>query len=148
MTVAPVTCAPTRRTSGTGRGLGIVTSGKAHLDVVDGLARIGLSLERAGELGISIYKVAMPYPLEPVGVLEFVEGLDEVLLRFEVVVEGALRNADGNDDLVHRSGVVALMGEEPLGHIEGVRLLGYFLARSPTPIVTAVTCVDDHRPHR
>ena len=69
-----------RRGGTTGRGLGIIASGKAHLDVLDGLARLGIGPDRAAELGISLYKVAMPYPLEPDGVLEFVDGLDEVIV--------------------------------------------------------------------
>src|SRR5690606_32400163 len=69
-----------KRPGPTNRGLGIIASGKAFLDVVDGLARLGIDLERAAELGISVYKVAMPYPLEPLGALEFVDGLDEVLV--------------------------------------------------------------------
>ncbi|MCW0216511.1 MAG: indolepyruvate ferredoxin oxidoreductase family protein [Pseudonocardia sp.] len=66
---------------GTGRhGLGIVASGKAFLDVQEGLARLGLTPERAAGLGISVYKVAMPWPLEPEGILEFADGLDELLV--------------------------------------------------------------------
>ena len=38
------------------------------------------SADQAAELGVSLYKVAMPYPLEPDGVLEFVDGLDEVIV--------------------------------------------------------------------
>jgi indolepyruvate ferredoxin oxidoreductase len=69
-----------KRPGPTHRGLGIIASGKAYLDVLDGLARLGLDVDRAAALGISVYKVAMPYPLEPLGVLEFVDGLDEVLV--------------------------------------------------------------------
>lgn len=71
---------PSTRPGPARRGLGIVTSGKAYLDVMDALARLRLTPERAAELGVSVYKVAMPWPLEPEGVLEFVDGLDEVLV--------------------------------------------------------------------
>jgi indolepyruvate ferredoxin oxidoreductase len=62
------------------RRLGIVASGKAYLDVLDGLERLGLGPQRAAQLGISVYKVVMPWPLEPEGITEFVTGLDEVLV--------------------------------------------------------------------
>ncbi|MGD9701559.1 MAG: indolepyruvate ferredoxin oxidoreductase family protein [Acidimicrobiia bacterium] len=71
---------PATRSTGTGRGLGIIAAGKAYLDVKDALDRCGLSLEQAQQLGISIYKPAMTWPIEPQGVLEFVDGLDEVLV--------------------------------------------------------------------
>jgi indolepyruvate ferredoxin oxidoreductase len=62
------------------RRLGIVTAGKASLDVHDALARLGLSDERARELGISVYKLAMTWPLDPVGLLEFADGHEEILV--------------------------------------------------------------------
>jgi len=62
------------------RRLGIVTTGKAHLDVLQALAELGIDEERAQQLGLSIYKVAMSWPLEPVGVRHFAEGLEDVLV--------------------------------------------------------------------
>jgi indolepyruvate ferredoxin oxidoreductase len=62
------------------RRLGIVTTGKAHLDLLQALAELGIDEERANEIGLSIYKVAMPWPLEPVGMRHFAEGLEDVLV--------------------------------------------------------------------
>jgi len=62
------------------RRLGIVTTGKAHLDLLQALAELGIDEERAHELGLSIYKVAVSWPLEPVGVRHFAEGLEDVLV--------------------------------------------------------------------
>ena len=62
------------------RRLGIVTSGKAYLDVRQALDELGLDEGRAADLGLSIYKVAMPWPLEPEGARRFCAGLDEVLV--------------------------------------------------------------------
>jgi indolepyruvate ferredoxin oxidoreductase len=62
------------------RRLGIVTTGKAYLDVRQALEELGLDDDRAVELGLSIYKVAMPWPLEPVGARRFAEGLDELIV--------------------------------------------------------------------
>ena len=60
--------------------IGIVSSGKALLDVHEALESLGLSPERAADLGVSLYKVAMPWPLEPEGIREFVDGLDELVV--------------------------------------------------------------------
>jgi len=57
--------------------LGIVTTGKASLDVLQALEDLGLDPQAAG---IRIYKVAMPWPLETSGILEFAQGLDEILV--------------------------------------------------------------------
>jgi indolepyruvate ferredoxin oxidoreductase len=62
------------------RRLGIVTTGKAYLDVRQALEELGIDAARAGELGLSIYKIAMPWPLEPVAARAFASGLDEVIV--------------------------------------------------------------------
>jgi indolepyruvate ferredoxin oxidoreductase len=62
------------------RRFGIVTTGKAHLDTLQALEDLGITLERARELGIAIYKVGMSWPLEPHGIAEFARGLDEILV--------------------------------------------------------------------
>ncbi|HDS1738636.1 indolepyruvate ferredoxin oxidoreductase family protein [Pseudomonas putida] len=64
------------------RRLGIVTAGKAYLDVRQALADLGLDDQRCEQLGIRLYKPAMIWPLEPEGVLAFGEG-SEVLLVVE-----------------------------------------------------------------
>ncbi len=65
---------------GAHRRLGIVTTGKAYLDVRAALDALGIDERRAVELGLAVYKVAMPWPLEPTGIVEFAEGCDEVLV--------------------------------------------------------------------
>lgn len=67
-----VICSPARR-------LGIVTSGKAYLDVMQALDELALDTEACRRLGVSVYKVAMPWPLEPVNALAFANGQREVL---------------------------------------------------------------------
>jgi indolepyruvate ferredoxin oxidoreductase len=62
------------------RRLGIVTTGKAYLDVRQALDELGISEARAAELGLSLYKVGMSWPLEPVRARDFAEGLEEVLV--------------------------------------------------------------------
>ena len=41
---------------------------------------LGITEEDAAEIGIRVYKVAMPWPLEPEGVRQFAEGLEEILV--------------------------------------------------------------------
>jgi indolepyruvate ferredoxin oxidoreductase len=62
------------------RRLGIVTAGKAYLDVRQALDELGIDAARAQDLGLCIYKVAMTWPLEPVGARGFAEGLEDVLV--------------------------------------------------------------------
>src|SRR5262245_44142094 len=60
--------------------LGIATSGKSYQDVRQALADLGISDQDAAEMGLRVYKVAMPWPLEPEGVRHFAEGLEEILV--------------------------------------------------------------------
>ena len=60
--------------------LGIVTTGKAYLDVIQALADLGLGETEREAIGLTVYKVAMPWPLEPEGIFEFAAGLEEILV--------------------------------------------------------------------
>ncbi|MES2038471.1 MAG: indolepyruvate ferredoxin oxidoreductase family protein [Pseudomonadota bacterium] len=60
--------------------LGIVASGKSYLDVLEALEELGIDEKFAAEIGIRLFKVSMPWPLEPDGVREFAQGLDEILV--------------------------------------------------------------------
>jgi len=60
--------------------LGIITSGKSYLDVRQALDDLGITETDAAEIGLRVFKVAMPWPLEPEGVRQFAEGLEEILV--------------------------------------------------------------------
>ncbi|MGV7211164.1 indolepyruvate ferredoxin oxidoreductase family protein [Oxalobacteraceae bacterium A2-2] len=60
--------------------LGIIASGKSYLDVLEALEELGVDEAMAARVGLRLYKVAMPWPLEPDGVREFAQGLDEILV--------------------------------------------------------------------
>lgn len=60
--------------------LGIIASGKSYMDVLEALEELNIDEAFAAELGIRLFKVAMPWPLEPDGVREFAKGLDEILV--------------------------------------------------------------------
>jgi len=60
--------------------LGIVASGKSYRDVLEALEELGIDAEEAGRIGIRLFKVAMPWPLEPDSIREFADGLEEILV--------------------------------------------------------------------
>ena len=62
-----------------GARLGIVTTGKTYLDVLQALEDLGLDSARAAQRGLALYKVGMPWPLEPVGIRSFCVGLETVI---------------------------------------------------------------------
>jgi len=59
---------------------GIVATGKAFEDVRQALTELGIDESAAQLIGLRLYKVRMPWPLEPEGIRAFSEGLDEVLI--------------------------------------------------------------------
>ena len=60
--------------------LGIITLGKSYLDVRQALDSLGIDEVKAAKLGIRLYKVACPWPLEPEGLKRFADGLDMILV--------------------------------------------------------------------
>jgi len=60
--------------------LGIVTTGKSHLDTLQALENLGIDRRRAAALGIRLLKIGMSWPLEPEIVKALVAGVDEVLV--------------------------------------------------------------------
>ena len=74
--------------------LGIVTTGKAYLDVRQAFDELGLTAEMAADMGIRLYKVAMTWPLEPQGAMAFAKGLEEIVVIEEKrpILEDQLRN--------------------------------------------------------
>jgi indolepyruvate ferredoxin oxidoreductase len=83
------------RADGEPARLGIVSTGKSWLDTMQALADLGIDDATAKAIGLRVYKVAMPWPLEPVGIREFCAGCDEILVIEEKrsLVEAQLRDA-------------------------------------------------------
>jgi indolepyruvate ferredoxin oxidoreductase len=59
---------------------GIVTTGKAHLDLMEALSLLGLTERECRRIGIDIYKVGMVWPLAHHDALEFVREKREILV--------------------------------------------------------------------
>ena len=74
--------------------LGIVTTGKAYLDVRQALEDLGIDDDLAAAMGLRLYKVALTWPLEPQGIRRFAHGLEEILVVEEKrpVVEQQLKD--------------------------------------------------------
>ena len=72
---------------------GVITTGKAHLDVMEALALLGIDEARAREFGIDIYKIALVWPLENEGAERFMAGKEEVLVVEEKrgIIESQLK---------------------------------------------------------
>ena len=60
--------------------LGIITVGKSYLDVRQALDDIGIDEARAGQLGIRLFKIACPWPLDLEHVRDFAKDLDMVIV--------------------------------------------------------------------
>ena len=60
--------------------IGIATVGKSYLDVRLALDELGIDEVRANDLGLRIWKVACPWPLETQGLHEFAKGLDLIMV--------------------------------------------------------------------
>ncbi|HRF83281.1 MAG TPA: indolepyruvate ferredoxin oxidoreductase family protein, partial [Pseudoxanthomonas sp.] len=60
--------------------LGIVTTGKSYLDVLQALEYLGLDEDACRDIGIRVYKVGMTWPLEPEGIARFARGLEDIVV--------------------------------------------------------------------
>jgi indolepyruvate ferredoxin oxidoreductase len=67
---------------------GIMASGKSYEDIRQAMRELGITPAVAAKIGIRLYKIGMPWPLEPEGVRNFAVGLEEIFIveeRREIV---------------------------------------------------------------
>ncbi|SMF50719.1 indolepyruvate ferredoxin oxidoreductase [Azospirillum oryzae] len=83
-----------RTVLGKGGWLRIVTTGKAHLDLMEALRVLGIGPVEAAEIGLSVHKIGLSWPLEPDFALSVARGAEEILVVEEKapVVEGQLKD--------------------------------------------------------
>lgn len=111
----------------------IVTLGKAHQDAMQALDLLGIGEDEAEALGISIYKVAMSWPLAADPLIAFADGAQEILVveekgaTVEDQLKAALYNKPGKRPAV--SGKV-----QP----DGTRLLPATMELSPLQVAEAI----------
>ncbi|MCC0029287.1 MAG: indolepyruvate ferredoxin oxidoreductase family protein [Brucellaceae bacterium] len=60
--------------------LGIITVGKSYLDVRQALDDIGIDEKTANRIGLRLFKVACPWPLDLEHIKEFARGLDTIIV--------------------------------------------------------------------
>ncbi len=92
---------------------GIVTTGKSYLDLRQALEDLGIDEAFAAEVGLTVYKVALAWPLEREGIRQFAEGLDEILVVEEkrALIENQLKEQLYNWDAAKRPRIVGKFDE-------------------------------------
>ncbi len=93
--------------------LGIVTTGKSYLDVLQALEYLGLDRRACEEIGIRVYKVGMTWPLEPIGIREFARGLEDIIVVEEKrsFIESQMKEHMYNWDHATRPSIVGKYDE-------------------------------------
>ncbi len=89
--------------------LGIASLGKSWLDTLGALDLLGIDEKRAADLGLRLYKVAAPWPLEPEGVSRFAAGLETILVVEE---KRSLVETQLKEQLYGRANVPAVVGKK------------------------------------
>jgi indolepyruvate ferredoxin oxidoreductase len=114
--------------------VGIISAGKAYLDLMEALERMDLSKARLEELGVRIYKPGLTYPLERTRLLAFAQGLKEILVVEEkgAVMEEQLKSAFYNLPTESRP---AILGKTRL---DGTPLLSALGELRPSRIAPAL----------
>ena len=114
--------------------LGIITTGKSYLDVRQALDDLGLDEALCAKVGLRVLKVGMSWPLEPVSVHQFAEGLDEILVVEEKrsIIEDQLTGQLYNWPVGKRPRVVGEFDEQ------GVSLLPNLAELTPAMIARVI----------
>jgi indolepyruvate ferredoxin oxidoreductase len=60
--------------------IGVITVGKSYLDVRQAMDDLGIDEVKANNLGLRLYKIAAPWPLEPQGLREFAQDLELIIV--------------------------------------------------------------------
>ncbi len=60
--------------------LGLAATGKGYADLREALRILGIDEAMAADIGLRLYKVAMPWPLEDRGAARFAAGLEEIMV--------------------------------------------------------------------
>ena len=95
-----------------GAKVGVVTAGKSWLDVCHALELLGIDEAEAERIGLTVYKVGMVWPLEPLGLTEWANGLEQIVVVEEkrAVIETQLKEILYNAS--HRPPVVGWKEED------------------------------------
>jgi len=93
--------------------LGIVTTGKSYLDVLQALEYLGIDDKIAAEVGLRVYKIGMTWPLEPEGIRAFARGLEDIIVVEEKrsFIEAQMKEHMYNWDHATRPSIVGKYDE-------------------------------------
>jgi len=111
--------------------VGIVTCGKAHLDLMEVLRRLQITPEMLAAAGVRLYKVGLSFPLETTRMRTFAQGLREILVIEEkgAIVETQLRDlfynapADARPVLIGKHDKAGAALVSALGELRPSRLI-------------------------
>ncbi len=105
--------------------LGIVTTGKSYLDVLQALEYLGLEESHCRDIGIRVYKVGMVWPLEPEGIREFAKGLEDIIVVEEKrsFLEAQMKEYMYNWDQATRPSIVGKYDEEGIWVLPSIQEL-------------------------
>jgi indolepyruvate ferredoxin oxidoreductase len=119
---------------GEGGRFGIVTAGKSYLDVLEAFSELGIGERRANALGISVLKLGLTWPIDPVGAKAFCDGREEILVVEEKqpVIQDQLRTLLYHLPESRRPRVVGQSDEQ------GGRLLSPKMDLDPLDIARAI----------
>src|SRR5216683_3927007 len=57
--------------------IGVITTGKSYLDVRQALDELGIDEVKCNQLGLRLFKIACPWPISRLDLMEFAEGLEQ-----------------------------------------------------------------------
>ena len=114
--------------------LGIVTTGKSYLDVLEALRMLGLTLDGAAAQGVSLFKIGMPWPLEPSAIRPFLERHEKIFVIEEKrgLIETQIKDLIYNAPAGRRPQVIGRRDED------GTPLMPYVQEISPELIAREV----------
>jgi indolepyruvate ferredoxin oxidoreductase len=94
--------------------LGIITTGKSYLDVLQALEYLGIEEAECRDIGIRVYKVGMTWPLEPEGIRNFAKGLEDIIVVEEKrsFIEAQMKEHMYNWDHAIRPSIVGKYNEQ------------------------------------
>ena len=95
--------------------LGIVTTGKAYVDVRQALDALGIDEVKANAFGLRVLKLACPWPVEPEGLRAFAAGLETIMVVEEkrALIETQVR--EQLYDMPHRPVCIGKKDEDGRG---------------------------------
>jgi indolepyruvate ferredoxin oxidoreductase len=127
--------------------LGIVTAGKAYLDVMGGLAKLRITPAVAEALGVSVLKLACVYPVSARTVLEFSHAAREVIVieekrpQIETQVAACLYNNPARPQLSGKhdpQGTPLIDADDPLTPLSVALAIGARLKSLGVPLPAQV----------